>query len=141
IESREVSKKYIALVEGNDLMQEGTLENWLLKDVKAKRSIAVKPNTKNARQAILHYKILQKNESTTMLEIGLETGRYHQVRCQFAHIGHPVVNDIIYGAKQINSESAICLHATSYTIMHPMNTQQMIFYAATPESEIWNVHA
>lgn len=138
IENRMVVKIYYALINGWLTEDSGTLENWLAKDVKVKKSIVVPPKSKEAKHAVLHYTKKQKMQSTTLLEIQLITGRYHQIRSQFAHINHPIVNDTLYGANEILNAPAICLHAASFSMRHPINNTQIQFSAPTPYNDLWN---
>ena len=125
IELRSVEKKYVALVEGN--MQNSTQEisHWLFKNNKLKKSIIAKPGTKGATEAILRYTLIAAIKNNSLLEVQLITGRYHQIRCQLSALGHPIINDTLYGATKMNDSIAIGLHASSYTFTHPKSNERM----------------
>lgn len=137
IQNRKIIKKYIAIVEGVLNKKESALKHWLLKDNLQKKSIVVNPQTKNSKESILHYKVLHEYENTSLIIITLETGRYHQIRSQFAEIKNPIVNDSLYNGKKISNESIIALHALSYSIHHPVSNQLLIFKAELPDNDIW----
>lgn len=100
---RKIQKFYLALVEGK-MEGEGELVHHLVHgDFKAH----VDPSGKEAR---LRYTVLRKERNQTLLEVELLTGRYHQIRCQMAEIGHPVVGDAKYGSKQKRGEIALFHH-------------------------------
>lgn len=122
-------KVYQALVEGIPTPSEATLEHYLTHDdFQASLSTAKDPKAKLAR---LHYRIIEKRENGTLVEIALETGRYHQIRAQMAAIGCPIVGDTRYGAKKIPGDK-ICLHHCRLSIPHP-TTGEMITILA-PQS-------
>lgn len=112
-------KIYRAFVSGS-LPQEGTLEHHLLHE--HHRSI-VHPDGK---KAILKYRILKKQEQTNLIEIELHTGRYHQIRVQFAHIGCPILGDHKYGS-DVEWETGIALFHCEFQIEHPISKEQISF--------------
>lgn len=136
-QNKKITKKYLAIVEGVLKRKEDTLTHWLLKDNLQKKSIVVNPQTKNSKESILHYSVLHEYESTSLIIITLETGRYHQIRSQFAEINNPIVNDSLYNGKKISNESSIALHALSYSIHHPVSNQLLLFKAELPANDIW----
>ena len=94
----QIRKTYWAIVQGCPKQPEARLENWLTRNEKLNKSFIAKPGAKEAKQAVLTYRTLVKGEHYTLLEINLETGRHHQIRCQLAAIGCPVKGDLKYGA-------------------------------------------
>lgn len=128
---REVHKTYLALVEGTLSSQEGVLEHFLQHD--SYRSCIVKAHVKNAKRALLRYRVLQQEEGHSCVEILLYTGRYHQIRVQFAAIGHPVVGDTKYGARISSQlEKAIALHHWHLEMEHPVLKEKKKWYAPPP---------
>ena len=84
----------------------------------------------------LSYKVLEKMPNSSLVEIDLHTGRYHQIRAQFSHLGHPVVGDVKYGARHIaNHPSHIALHHQKMEFFHPVTLEKMIF--ETPPPREW----
>lgn len=120
-----IKKTYFALVEGNVPESEGSLEHFLLHDDFKARVVSV--NDKNGKQARLHYKVLEKRKETTLIEIELETGRYHQIRAQFSFIGCPIVGDIKYGSLIPFKEFAIALHHGKLSFKHPVSSEFLTF--------------
>lgn len=116
--AREMKKTYRALVEGV-LHEDGTLEHYLSHDdYQAKED----PAGKLAR---LSYKIVKAHADSTEVSIELETGRYHQIRAQFAASGHPIIGDIKYGSKRKYKRDAIALCHESLEFIHPV-TEQLV---------------
>lgn len=99
MQKNEVEKKYIAIVEGHIKQKEGTIDNFINKDMDGIKRIVVK-NSNSAKRCITHYKVLQEIREFSVVELLLETGRTHQIRVHMSHIGHPIVGDVLYGANQ-----------------------------------------
>ena len=133
----QIKKTYWAIVQGAPKQPEARLENWLVKNESQNKSYIVKPHTKDAKQAILNYKTLVRGENYTLLEIDLETGRHHQIRCQLAAIGCPIKGDLKYGAKRSNPDGGICLHARQIAFIHPVTKEPICITAPTPEDSLW----
>ena len=94
-------------------------------------------NAPKGKNALLNY-VVQKNYTHyTLVEIQLETGRHHQIRCQMAHIGHPLKGDVKYGAKRANPNLAICLHSADLQFIHPVSQEYLTFQAPLPEDGNW----
>ena len=134
----QIRKTYWAIVQGAPTQPEARLENWLIRNEKQNKSYIAKPGAKDAKQAVLSYKTLVKGEHYSLLEINLETGRHHQIRCQLAAIGCPVKGDLKYGAKRSNPDGGICLHARQIAFVHPVSKQDICIVAPVPEDDIWH---
>ena len=133
----QIKKTYWAIVQGAPKQPEARLENWLVKNESQNKSHIVKPHTKDAKQAILNYKTLVRGENYTLLEVNLETGRHHQIRCQLAAIGCPIKGDLKYGSKRSNPDGGICLHARQIAFIHPVSKEPICITAPTPEDSLW----
>ena len=133
----QIKKTYWALVQGCPKQPEARLENWLARNEAQNKSYIAKPGAKDAKQAILSYKTLAKGEHYTLLEVNLETGRHHQIRCQLAAIGCPVKGDLKYGAKRSNPDGGICLHARKIEFIHPVSKEPICITAPVPEDSLW----
>ena len=116
--ARQLEKKYRALVEG-EVDEEGVLEHQLLH---GSHRALVDPRGKTA---ILRYKRMQVIDNQSLVEIKLETGRYHQIRAQFAAIGHPVVGDEKYGS--VTKNDSIFLHHFELVVEHPTTGEILTF--------------
>ena len=131
--NRETQKNYWALVEGQ-LNEEGKLVNYLLKNPKNNKSTAFLRPEKDEKEAKLSYSILKKGDRYTLIEVHLETGRHHQIRAQFAAIGHPIKGDVKYGARRAERDKSICLHAKSLNFLHPTTKESVVLEAPAPAS-------
>ena len=138
----QIRKTYWAIVStdnGNRIMDKGEvrLENYLWRNEKQNKSFVVKPGTKDAKRAVLTYKPIAQSDRYTLLEINLETGRHHQIRCQLAAIGCPIKGDLKYGAKRSNPDGGISLHARRIEFVHPVSKQDIVITAPVPEDKLW----
>lgn len=133
----QIRKTYWAIVQGKPKMAEARLENYLIRNEKQNKSYIAKQGAKDAKLAILTYKTLTVGEHYSLLEISLETGRHHQIRCQLAAIGCPVKGDLKYGAKRSNPDGGICLHARQIAFEHPVSHDEIVITAPIPEDSIW----
>ena len=91
-------------------------------------------NHKNGKQAVTHYKVLERFGQYTYIQCELETGRTHQIRVHMASIGHPLVGDPVYGpAKQPFKTVGQMLHAKVFGFIHPSTNDYMEFETDLPE--------
>ena len=133
-----IQKTYWAIVQGAPKVAEARLENYLVRNEAQNKSYIAKPGAKEAKRAVLTYKTLVQGEHYSLLEIHLETGRHHQIRCQLASIGCPVKGDLKYGAKRSNPDGGICLHARQISFIHPVSKQALCITAPVPNDSIWS---
>lgn len=135
--ARQVDKTYWALVEGHPENLEGRLIHNLLRDPKKNKSfVSQRPQ---AKEAILNYRVIQSLDNYSLLEIKLETGRHHQIRCQLAHLGHAIVGDVKYGARRGLGDGSIGLHARGLSMTHPTTKELLEFTAEPPDAGIWGI--
>jgi len=137
----QIKKTYWAIVQGCPKVPEARLENYLTRNETLNKSFIAKPGAKEAKLAVLTYKTLVKGEHYTLLEINLETGRHHQIRCQLAAIGCPVKGDLKYGAKRSNPDGGISLHARQIAFIHPVSKIQLCITAPVPNDSLWQQFA
>lgn len=133
----QIKKTYWAIVQGAPKLPEARLENYLTRNETLNKSFIAKPGAKESKLAILSYKSLVRGEHYTLLEINLETGRHHQIRCQLAAIGCPVKGDLKYGAKRSNPDGGICLHARKIEFIHPVSKEYICITAPVPDDALW----
>jgi 23S rRNA pseudouridine1911/1915/1917 synthase len=138
----QIRKTYWAIVStdnGQRLMDKGEvrLENYLWRNEKQNKSFVVKPGTKDAKRAVLTYRAIAHSDRYTLLEINLETGRHHQIRCQLAAIGCPIKGDLKYGAKRSNPDGGISLHARKIEFIHPVSKLPISITAPVPDDHLW----
>ena len=141
---RDLNRKYIALVWGNVKEDEGTITGHIGRNLKNRKVMDVFSDGEHGKHAVSHYKVLERFGYTTLIECTLETGRTHQIRVHFKHIGHPVFNDDEYGGDAILKGTTftkykqfvqncfkICsrqaLHAKSLGFTHPTTKKEMFF--------------
>lgn len=134
----QIRKTYWAIVQSPPPTPEGRLENYLLRNEQQNKSYVVKPNTQNAKRAVLTYQTIAQGDRYTLLEINLETGRHHQIRCQLAAIGSPIKGDLKYGAKRSNPDGGISLHARKIEFLHPVSKQEIAITAPVPNDSLWH---
>lgn len=137
----QIRKTYWAIVQGAPKQSEARLENWLVRNEAQNKSYIAKPGAKEAKLAVLSYKTLVKGDHYTLLEVNLETGRHHQIRCQLAAIGCPIKGDLKYGAKRSNPDGGICLHARKIEFIHPVSKQDICITAPVPDDSLWQQFA
>ena len=137
----QIRKTYWAIVQGAPKQSEARLENYLTRNEAQNKSYIAKPGANEAKQAILTYRTLVCGEHYTLLEVNLETGRHHQIRCQLAAIGCPIKGDLKYGAKRSNPDGGICLHARKIEFIHPVSKQEICITAPVPEDSLWQQFA
>jgi 23S rRNA pseudouridine1911/1915/1917 synthase len=90
--------------------------------------------SRNGRNAVTHFRVLERYNENTLIEARLETGRTHQIRVHMAYIGHPLVGDPVYGyKKQKYKLMGQALHAKTLGFIHPTKGEYMEFNAPIPE--------
>ena len=137
-QQQSIKKTYWAIVQGEPKQPEARLENYLVRNEAQNKSYIVEGRkSKDAKLAILNYRTLAKGDHYTLLEVNLETGRHHQIRCQLAAIGCPVKGDLKYGAKRSNPDGGICLHARKIEFVHPVSKQDICITAPVPNDATW----
>jgi 23S rRNA pseudouridine1911/1915/1917 synthase len=130
-------KTYWSVVKNTPPKQKDTLIHWLKKNPKNNKSTAFKQETEGAKKAILHYKLLKKLDNYNLLEINLETGRHHQIRCQLTTVNCHIKGDLKYGAKRSNKDGGIHLHAKHIEFIHPVKKELLKITAPLPKDQIW----
>ncbi len=137
-----IRKTYWAVVQGMPHEPQARLVNYLKKNEAQNKAYIVPAGKakgdKEAKEAVLSYRVLTRGEHYSLLEIQLETGRHHQIRCQLAAIGCPVKGDLKYGARRSNPDGGICLHARAIAFEHPVSHQHISITAPVPDTPIWH---
>lgn len=133
----EVHKTYWAIVQQRPEHEEGTLENWLVRNEKQNKSYAYQREIPNSKKAILKYRMIGQSERYYLLEVNLLTGRHHQIRCQLAAMGCPIKGDLKYGAKRSNPDGSISLLAHRVEFIHPVSKQHIVVESPLPEDNLW----
>ena len=135
----EVKKTYWAIVKKQPEKKEDILTHHLIKTEKTNKSTAYDTEKPKTKKAVLHYKLIGISDKYNLLEIRLETGRHHQIRCQLAKIGSPIKGDLKYGAERSNPDGSISLHARTVSFIHPVSKNKIGVVAPVPEDNLWKV--
>ena len=133
----EVKKTYWAVVKERPKELEGELTNWLVRNEKQNKSYAYLKEVPNSKKAILRYKLIGHSENYHLLEVDLQTGRHHQIRCQLAKMGCPIKGDLKYGSPRSNPDGSICLHARKIQFIHPVSKEEISLTAPLPPGNLW----
>ena len=141
---RETKKIYWAIVTENKsneaIADRGQMENWMFKDDAAMRMRCVKDRQvesgnipSEAKIAKLSWQVIARDGDRSLLEIELQTGRKHQIRCQLAEAGFPILGDEKYGSSLRFSANGIALHSKSVQIIHPTKKNDLQFATSVPD--------
>ena len=128
-----ITRKYYAIVHGVIREEEGTVNAPIGRHPTDRKKMSI--NTKNGREAVTHYRVLQRFEKFTYVECQLETGRTHQIRVHMASIHHPLLGDTVYGPAKcpVSGLQGQTLHAGVLGFIHPRTGEYMEFSAPLPE--------
>ena len=141
IQKKEVVREYIALAEGIIMEDTATIDAPIGRDKKDRKKMTV--TSENSKDAVTHIRVLERYKDSTLIRCKLETGRTHQIRVHLSYIGHPVVNDPVYGHKKlIDKDFGQMLHAEKLGFIHPTTKEYMEFTAEPPKrfQEILNIY-
>jgi 23S rRNA pseudouridine1911/1915/1917 synthase len=128
---RSVEKRYLAVAEGAPKKDQGIIKTNL---VESKfRSVHSGPLGPESKLAVTRYKVLEKGDRYSLVEISLDTGRKHQIRVHMADMGCPIAGDKRYGAKT-DPANRLALHASYLSFKHPATGKALIFQSPLPES-------
>ena len=131
IGNKEVERHYLAIVDGVIKNTSGTIDAPIGRDQNNRQKMAV--TDVNSKNAITHFKVLERFKNNTLIECILETGRTHQIRVHLAYIGYPVTNDPLYNKKK-STEFGQMLHSKSIKFKHP-RTNKELYFEQTPPKE------
>ena len=132
IKEHSFTRKYQAVVCGNIKDDEGTIDAPIGRHPSERKKMAV--TAKNSRNAVTHYKVIERFGKYTHVELTLETGRTHQIRVHMAYTGHPVAGDPVYGGKKyLASLNGQCLHAYYISFVHPRTGAVLTLSAPLPD--------
>ena len=130
ISKKEVERKYLAIVDGVIKHETGTIDAPIGRDVNNRQKMAV--TDINSKDAITHFKVLERFNNNTLIECILETGRTHQIRVHMAYIGYPVSNDPLYGRGK-TTEFGQMLHSYSIRFKHPRTHKELFYTVDVPK--------
>ncbi|MGL4606861.1 MAG: RluA family pseudouridine synthase [Eubacteriaceae bacterium] len=130
-----IVRKYIGLVKGNVNTEKGTINMPIGRHPRDRIKMAV--TSEHSKEAVTHFKVLERFQNYTLIEFQLETGRTHQIRVHTEKIGHPLAGDPIYGKGDRNNPfktTGQCLHAKTLGFKHPRSEEQVLFEVEVPEN-------
>ena len=130
ISNKEIERKYYAIVDGVIKNDSGTIEAPIGRDINNRQKMSV--TDINSKNAITHFKVLERFNNNTFIECVLDTGRTHQIRVHMAYIGYPVNNDPLYGRGKA-TEFGQMLHSHSIKFIHPITKQEIYFEVEIPK--------
>lgn len=131
LSEKKTYRKYVALVWGVINSDTATIDAPIGRDPNERKRMTVTSN--NSKEAVTHLKVLERYKNATLIELQLQTGRTHQIRVHMNYIGHPVVNDPMYGRRKLIDETGQCLHAKELGFTHPRTLEYMHFDSELPE--------
>lgn len=137
IRKRQLFKGYIAVVEGTQI-SEGHMVHYLRKNHQKKMAVVSYENKPDNQKSIMEISLLQKRAHFSLIEIILETGRFHQIRAQLGASGIPVWGDQKYGSKYPDSKN-IALFCNQLAFVHPVNRKKMVFKEEVPKGRPWSL--
>ena len=131
IKNHEVTKTYIALVRGVVTANQATIDMPIARSTKDRTKMAV---SKNGKEAVTHFSVLERFKNYTLLEVNIETGRTHQIRVHMSQIGYPIVGDHVYsnGKNPFGVEGQM-LHSAKLEFVHPTTGKKMKLEAKLPD--------
>lgn len=130
LQDKTTTRKYVALVWGVIPNDTGVIDAPIMRDKSDRKKMAV--GSTNSKDAITHFKVLERFKDATLIELKLETGRTHQIRVHLSYIGYPVVNDPVYGRRKLIDDTGQCLHAKTLGFIHPTTKKYMEFDSELP---------
>jgi len=147
---RTTDREYLAIAWGDVKEETGTITGHIGRSLKDRKVMSVFPDGKYGKHAVTHYRVLERFGYVTVVACKLETGRTHQIRAHFKHLGHPLFNDEEYGGNKILKGThftkykqfiancfSICprhaLHAKSLALTHPRTGERLQFETELPQ--------
>ena len=130
-------KEYRAVIRGVPPEREGILRDLLIRDKSLRKTFVTDTPAPEAKEAVLDYRVLESKNGLSLVSVRLHTGRTHQIRCQFANRGMPLVGDRKYGTGE--ETGPIGLWSCALEFIHPRTGETMRFEAEPPKEAPWDV--
>ena len=132
LKDHSLARTYVCIVCGRVKDDSGTIDAPIGRHPTDRKKMAV--TQKNSREAVTHWRVLERFAGYTLVECRLETGRTHQIRVHMAYRGHPILGDMVYGHKKPElGQSSQCLHAKELTFLHPRSGERVTVSCPLPE--------
>ena len=125
LKEHNIVRTYIALVNGVINHDTGKIDAPIGRSTSDRKKMEV--TSKNSKEAVTNFKVIERFKNTTLLELKLETGRTHQIRVHMKYIGHPVCNDPVYSNNKNIDNYGHLLHAKEISFIHPTTKERMTF--------------
>ena len=137
IKEKKVEREYLALVWGVVRHEKGKIDAPIGRDFNDRQKYAV--TDINGKESITHFKVIERYNNATLIKCKLETGRTHQIRVHLNYIGHPIINDPVYGRrKMFDKEFGQMLHSRSIKFIHPV-TEEKLSFEVDPPNEFYEI--
>lgn len=136
IQGRKMEKEYVCIVRGMPAEESGTYRDLLLHDKQRNKTFVVDRMRGGVKEALLTYRVLERNDRHSLVRVALQTGRTHQIRVQFASRKTPLVGDGKYGG----GSGALALWSCRLAFPHP-DTGKMVVFECMPKDGIWTEFA
>ncbi len=132
---RTITKDYMAIVYGRPEPDKGVIRTLIGRSASNRQKMTTQ--TDHGRTAVSRYEVVASNGRLSLVRVRIETGRTHQIRVHMTHIGHPIVGDLVYGARKKESSTIGAnrqmLHAERIAFVHPVTSQDLEFTAPLPD--------
>lgn len=128
LQKGKIERKYVAIVHGQLAHENGTIDAAIGRKAD---SLIERIVREDGQRAVTHYELIEDLDGFSLVHIELETGRTHQIRVHFAHLGHPLIGDDLYGGN-VDMLSRQALHASTLSFQHPTKGEDMEFHAKLP---------
>ena len=125
LKARQFAKYYYAIVTRENIPETGVLEDYVVKDGRKNRAMVVTESNPRAKKARLSYEVVKRLDDRSLLDIHLDTGRFHQIRVQLASRTAPILGDVKYGGSRTGEPLCLCSYRLQFT--HPVSEEGMDF--------------
>ena len=132
LKDHSMARTYEAIVVGSFREDSGTVDAPIGRHPSDRKKMCV--IERNSKPAVTHWEVVRRYRGYTHIRCKLETGRTHQIRVHMAHIGHPILGDVVYGRKKPElGQDSQCLHAGALCFTHPRNGRPVMVFAELPQ--------
>ncbi len=132
LKDHSMARTYEAIVCGSFREDSGTVDAPIGRHPSDRKKMCV--TERNSKSAVTHWEVVARYRGYTHIRCRLETGRTHQIRVHMAHIGHPILGDLVYGRKRAElGQDSQCLHAGALCFAHPRDGRPVMVFAELPE--------
>jgi len=138
VKDRKITKSYLAVLDERPMDPSGKLVHYLHKNHKANFTVVYDKQKPESKKAVLNYELLAELNSKYLVKVNIETGRSHQIRSQFSHIGCPIASDSKYGGSKDNQlKNGIYLHSHQLEFIHPVKKEPLRITSTPNNKGMW----